>query len=223
MDWGDALWLVIRMKRPSREGVLYNLLWVLAALAPKQINTTPFSLRPLHSCHTKTHKFFWTYVRTRNLTETGPRRAPAFTLLNCNSQIANYHKVPLREQKKKSLLGWMCTRSVRVFIGCGLWWWWWWRHPHIYIHMTHQFFLFKNQGFGDKNYLTPLLDARCCGTSNGVIGVTNRRGIKKLIFRILIIKPRVGHVHLQGNCSCDGAIYKRRSIPSEFARASVVT
>jgi hypothetical protein len=80
------------MKRPSREGVLYNLL-LGARCARTQANYTPppsLSGRFILITQKLINFFERTYVRTYTyLTETGPRVHQLFTLLNCNNQIAN--------------------------------------------------------------------------------------------------------------------------------------
>jgi hypothetical protein len=68
------------------------------------------------------------------------------------------------------------------------WWWWWWCWALRWLTHTNVFLIFPVGAFGDKNYINTSIDAPRRDTSTAVIGIANRARIKKLIFRILVIK-----------------------------------
>jgi hypothetical protein len=59
----------------------------------------------------------------------------------------------------------------------------------VWLTHTNVFFIFPVGAFGVKNYINASLDALRRDTSIAVVGIANRARIKKLIFRILVIKP----------------------------------
>lgn len=65
---------------------------------------------------------------------------------------------------------------------------WWWCWALWWLTHTNVFLIFPVGAFGDKNYINISTDAPRWDTSIAVIGIANRARIKKLIFRILVIK-----------------------------------
>ena len=61
------------------------------------------------------------------------------------------------------------------------------RHVPWLTH-TNAFLIFPERAFGGKNYINGSLDAPRRDTSIAVVGIANRSRIKKLIFRVLVIK-----------------------------------
>lgn len=59
---------------------------------------------------------------------------------------------------------------------------------HWWLTHTNVFLIFPVGGFGGKNYINAWVDAPRRDTSIAVVGIANRARIKKLIFRILVIK-----------------------------------
>lgn len=77
--------------------------------------------------------------------------------------------------------------SVKLLYVCSTWWvvvgW-----ALRWLTHTNVFLIFPVGAFGDKNYINTSIDASRRDTSTAVIGIANRARIKKLIFRILVIK-----------------------------------
>jgi hypothetical protein len=75
------------------------------------------------------------------------------------------------------------------------------RHVPWLTH-TNAFLIFPERAFGGKNYINGSLDASRRDTSIAVVGIANRSRIKKLIFRVLVIKSTKNRVDKRSLAIC---------------------